>query len=108
MKSSRSPLRALAFGGAALAFVFSLWLLAASQTQMPAEPVSAAAVSEAGYYAALSGNQVAIYLNGRAEPVLITDIDARTLPDADRERLAEGIPLDGAADVNRLLEDYSG
>ena len=103
-----SPLRARALAGAAAAFAFSLCLLAASREPAPAEPVTAAAVGEAGYYAALSGNQVAIYLNGRAEPVLITDIDARTLPDADRERLAEGIPLDGAADVNRLLEDYSG
>ena len=49
-----------------------------------------------------------IYVTGRPEPVLVTEIDARSLPDADRKLLEDGLPLEDAADVNRLLEDYSG
>ncbi len=39
--------------------------------------------------------------------VLRTAIDTRTLPAADREALREGIILDNADELARLLEDYS-
>ncbi|WP_318361053.1 hypothetical protein [uncultured Agathobaculum sp.] len=39
--------------------------------------------------------------------VLRTAIDTRTLPAADREALREGIILDDADELARLLEDYS-
>ncbi|MDR3766528.1 MAG: BofC C-terminal domain-containing protein [Butyricicoccus sp.] len=110
MNRSRSPFWLLAFGGAAAAFLFSLWLLFASQQLTPTDTATAAATTSSppSYYATLSDNHVVIYLHGQSEPVLVTDIDARTLPDADREQLEQGIQLDGAADVNQLLEDYSG
>ncbi len=38
--------------------------------------------------------------------VLRTAIDTRTLPAADREALREGIILDNADELARLLEDY--
>lgn len=110
MNRSLSPLWLLAFGGAVAAFAFSLWLLGSARELASPETAAAAAPADTGpgYYAALSDNHIVIYLNGRAEPVLVTDIDARTLPDADREQLAQGIPLPDAASVNQLLEDYSG
>lgn len=110
MNRSRSPLWLLAFGGAAAAFLCSLWLLFSSQQLAPVEATTTAATTSTppSYYATLSNNHVVIYLNGQPEPVLITEIDARTLPDADREQLEQGIQLANAADVNQLLEDYSG
>ena len=39
--------------------------------------------------------------------VLRTAIDTRTLPAADREALRDGIILDDADELARLLEDYS-
>lgn len=39
--------------------------------------------------------------------VLRTAIDTRTLPAADREALHEGIVLENADELARLLEDYS-
>ena len=39
--------------------------------------------------------------------VLRTAIDTRTLPAADREALREGIILNNADELARLLEDYS-
>lgn len=107
MNHSAWHFRALACGGAAAAFALSLWMLSASDGL--SEPAAAQTAGSApSYYAALVEEHVVIYLNGRPEPVLVTEIDARALPDADRALLADGIPLESAADVNQLLEDYSG
>ena len=38
--------------------------------------------------------------------VLMTGVDIRTLPQADQEALAEGIPLQDATALAHLLEDY--
>lgn len=108
MKHPVFSCRTLGYAGAAAAFALSLWLLSASKEIQPDSPAAQTAGQAPGYYATLVDHQIVIYLNGRAEPVLITEIDARTLPDADRELLENGIPLENAADVNRLLEDYSG
>lgn len=100
-----SPLRMLAYGGATTAFILSLWLLGASRE--PLQPMQYTVAQTApGYYAALVDQHVVIYLNGRTDPVLVTDIDVRTLPDADRLMLEKGLPLASADDVSRLLEDY--
>ena len=40
------------------------------------------------------------------ETVLRTAIDTRTLPEADREALADGIVLEDELALARLLEDY--
>ena len=110
MNRSAMTLRTLAYGGAVTAFALSLWLLGASDgLNEPASRASAAATAETpSYYAALLNDHVVIYVTGRPEPVLVTEIDARSLPDADRKLLEDGLPLEDAADVNRLLEDYSG
>lgn len=95
------------------AFACAIWLLIA--VFLPAAPSDPAAVAAASgstdvsrprYYAALEGTQVAIYLPGQDAAVLVTEIDMRTLPDADQQALSEGIPLDGMDAVNQLLEDY--
>lgn len=108
MKHPVFSCRTLGIIGAAAAFALSLWLLSAAKEIAPDPPAAQTAGQTPGYYATLVDHQIVIYLNGRAEPVLITEIDARTLPDADRELLENGIQLENAADVNRLLEDYSG
>ena len=99
---SITPLRLIALTVSGIALALSLFVL----TGAPAETQPAIAGTAPSYYAALVGQHVAIYLTGRAEPVLITEIDVRTLPDADREMLEKGLPLATADDVSRLLEDY--
>lgn len=114
MQHERFPflLRLLDLLAVAALFLCAILLLrTACRPAAPAEPAAAEAaqtvvIKQPLYYAALTGEQVTIYLAGREEPVLITDIDARTLPDADRAALAAGIPLDGMEAVQRLLEDY--
>ena len=104
MKHLSYSFRVLSCISAAAILTFSLWMLSG-----PAAPDTAqTAGSMPEYYAAIAQNHVVIYISGRPEPVLVTEIDARTLPDADRALLEDGIFLESAADVNRLLEDYSG
>lgn len=102
--ASSWPIRLIAYSCATIAFILSLCLFGASKASQPVQTASAGVIS--GYYAALVDQRIVIYANGRDEPLMITDIDARTLPDADRELLEKGLPLAGADDVNRLLEDY--
>ncbi len=104
MKHFPYVFRMIACISAAAVLTFSLWML--SGLTAPDAAQTAGGMPE--YYAAIAENHVVIYITGRAEPVLVTEIDARTLPDADRTLLADGIFLESAADVNRLLEDYSG
>lgn len=82
MNRSAMTLRTLAYGGAVTAFALSLWLLGASDgLNEPASRASAAATAETpSYYAALVNDHVVIYVTGRPEPVLVTEIDARSLP----------------------------
>lgn len=113
MKSTHSDsvFRGLTYIGAAGAFFASVWLLWVSKA-VPIKntaPVSApATTSQASYYAALYDNQVVIYQAGQNTPIIITDIDVRTLPNTDRMALSQGIELETLDEVNRLVEDYSG
>ena len=43
----------------------------------------------------------------RRPSVLRTGIDTRTLPSAEQQALADGITLDNAEELARLLENYS-
>lgn len=95
----------------AAAFACAVWLLLAVCMPAPAPAPIAATAAASGverpqYYAALLDGRVVIYLVGQFDPVLTTEIDVRTLPDADRAALDAGIPLDGMEAVQHLLEDY--
>lgn len=58
------------------------------------------------YYATVIGNYVVIYKDGDTEPMITTDIDVRTLPEADKELLNQGIILSDEMAINQFLEDY--
>lgn len=103
-----SPLWIFTLLGVFSAFLCTILVIGSAQPAPSPARTAAAASASPSYYAGLSDNRVVIYVNGKAEPVLVTDIDVRTLPDTDRRQLAKGIPLANTADVNRLLEDYSG
>lgn len=49
---------------------------------------------------------IAVYMDGVDRPFRITDVDVRTLPQLDQEKLSSGIKVTGAEELNRLLEDY--
>ena len=73
----------------------------------PKAPTSSNVSADLTQYIAKSvGYQVVIYQTGRSDPVLMTGVDIRTLPQADQEALAEGIPLQDATALAHLLEDY--
>lgn len=73
-----------------------------------AHPVNAQTVpAPASYTAKTLDYQLAVYLKGQETPAFITDIDVRTLPEADRAALSTGIVLDSDEALAHLLEDYS-
>lgn len=74
----------------------SLALPVSAQTPVPTVP----------YVARALGNQLAVYIEGEDSPALVTDIDVRALPAADREALANGITLSSEEALAKLLEDY--
>jgi hypothetical protein len=72
-----------------------------------AEPVRSV-VSPSPYIAYLSGSEIVIAETQTGALVYSTGLDARLLPEADQEALAQGIPLADEAALFRLLEDYGG
>lgn len=49
---------------------------------------------------------VALWKNGNTDPIRIYPYSTASLPDADREALEEGIPVERPEDLIILLEDY--
>lgn len=49
---------------------------------------------------------VAVYLPGEETPSYVTETPVSFLPSADREALANGMPVYSEEELTRLLEDY--
>lgn len=69
-----------------------------------AEPAVSVSASTEPYVAQSEDGRLIVMRGG--ETVLRTAIDTRTLPEADREALADGIVLEDELALARLLEDY--
>ena len=52
--------------------------------------------------------KVACFEKGTDEPFIITDVYIKYLPERDKELLRDGIELDDAKLLSRVLEDYRG
>ena len=91
----RTQLAALA----CLAAMISLVLAGRALLASPAVPASASIT-----YTVQSENDRLVI---RQSDVLRTGIDTRTLPSAEQQALADGITLDNAEELARLLENYS-
>lgn len=61
---------------------------------------------EDGYTVGIYNGRVAVFSGNDAEPVSICDVYAAALPEADRQKLAEGIPVPDEKALHDLLEDY--
>ncbi len=75
----------------------------------PAETGTIPVTAEAGTETATLGlydGKLALFRNGSAYPAEIYEIYAGSLPEADREALAAGIPVADEAELAELLEDY--
>lgn len=92
--------RRIALAACALALAFAL---CAARVWLD-EPAAPAAASAEPYVAQSADGRLVVTRGG--ETVLRTAIDTRTLPQADREALADGIVLEDELALARLLEDY--
>ena len=86
-----------------------IYRLAETNTSEPAEtgtiPVTAEAEAET-MVLGLYGGKLALFRNGSAYPAEIYEIYAGSLPQADQEALAAGIPIADETELVKLLEDY--
>ncbi len=89
-----------------LMLLFAPQIEPAVQVSQPVNPVSIAVEAASPFYAKTQDNRMVIFQEGHAAPILVTEIDVRTLPVADQQALAEGIGLADQIAVERLLEDY--
>ena len=87
---------------ACLAAMISLVLAGRALLSAPAVPASAA-IS----YTVQSENDRLVIRQSDGSGALRTGIDTRTLPSAEQQALADGITLDNAEELARLLENYS-
>lgn len=79
-------------------------------TFLPAAPVSTAAAPaptepEVLYIVRELDGYLAVFVPGSEQPVRLTDIDVRTLTDADQRSAQEGISLYSDEELAHLLED---
>ena len=86
-----------------IAVIFLLLALLWPEPSVSSNPVSGDITQ---YTAKSVGYQVVIYQTGSSDPVMLTGIDIRTLPEADQQALSKGIPLQDATALAHLLEDY--
>ena len=61
----------------------------------------------ASLYLGLCNGHLAVYTKEDPRPLQILPYDAQLFSKADQDKLARGIPFSTAAELNRLLEDYT-
>ncbi|MBR5941774.1 MAG: hypothetical protein IKZ81_00335 [Clostridia bacterium] len=72
------------------------------------EPETASTEAPAGGYVLREyEGAIGVFASGSSVPVSVIDVDVRTLPEADRAALANGIFAADEDELNRRIEDYS-
>ncbi len=66
----------------------------------------AAAILLAGFLLGVKDGYVALWKDGKADPVRVFPYSVSALPKADQAALEQGIHIDSASDLTQLLEDY--
>lgn len=59
-----------------------------------------------GFLLGISDGYVALWEDGNPKPAEVFPYPAKLLPIADQQALQNGIHIDSADELNRLLEDY--
>ena len=59
-----------------------------------------------GFLLGVQNGNVALWEDGKADPIRVFPYSADNLPTADRQALEQGIHLDNKVQLIRLIEDY--
>lgn len=59
-----------------------------------------------GFLLGISKGYIALWKDGRTEPVRVFPYRAELLPTADQKALEKGIPIDDENQLAQMLEDY--
>ncbi len=105
-KRRQKRLAALSCVLAALSAVFAIGTYNSKTDEIPEPvPVSAEKAVDEPFVASAKNGRVVIFRGN--ELIMRTDIDVRTLPQADQLKLENGVTLDDEESLARLLEDYA-
>ena len=97
---------AFCLASAAITIVLApLFLRRGSEEVSPAS--SAQTHINGGYYLMEYNGMIGVFAAGSGEPLSVLDVDVRTLPDADRSALADGVFAADEEELNRRIEDFS-
>ncbi len=80
-----------------------------ADTAAPAADGAVSQTSKAGesFYTLKEYNKrLAVYEDGKSEPIYISGVFVSELPKADRDLIKNGIPAHSEKELRRLLEDY--
>ena len=95
--------------------IFIILVIGNIDISAPSKPVIAEPLpivinekEETDYYIAQTFDEkVAIFVPYESEPFLITEINIKTLPSLDQEKLNLGIILDESYPLNKFIEDFT-
>lgn len=59
------------------------------------------------WYLGVHGGNLAIWRDGKPEPVQVLPYDVSIYPEEDRSKLLEGVPFSSQEELSRLLEDFA-
>lgn len=97
---------------AVLATVLLVFVLVQSSRAISASPLSArmmeVTTTAPSYVVREWDGRLAVFIKGQTNPDMIyEDVAVASLPQAEQERLREGIEVPDRSALNRLLEDYT-
>lgn len=80
--------------------------LASQSAAQTAASYSASETRTVGYVIKESGGRVAVFVQGKNEPLMITETYLNSLPKSDAEKLKKGVEAPDKKRLEKLLEDY--
>ncbi len=75
---------------------------------IPTNTSTAIATLGAEYVLKMYDGNLAVFINGASEPAEVFSVPVSLLPEADRILLEKGIAASSRAELQRLIEDYTG
>ena len=91
----------------AVIFLISILLFRQYAPENKPETVQNTQETQSSYLVQEYSGKIAVYRDGGSSPYRIYDVYVNTLPEYDRDLLAQGIPVETLAQLNRLIEDYT-
>lgn len=101
----RKYLQVLAITTVILLFMFTVHLNSIIDTEN--QSTKAVLNTNPQYTLKVLENNIVIYSPNQSSPILVTNIDVRTLPTSEQNALLDGIIINSDVELSKALENYS-